>query len=147
MNRFGVVGAMALGLTMGWACSGVHTKMLTPDPPDASAQGPDGGAGDGPRLFELECGDFMELNGPGSSNGLNAVIANPPISPESPTHVTAWLCGNVDQDGAVVEPAASCRPATRIWLRPDGALEITCGSGLTSDLWDKAMNVRVLIGS
>jgi hypothetical protein len=120
MNRFGVVGAMALGVTLGWACSGVHTEMFDSGAPDASAQGPDGGGGvrPEPRVLEFEC----------DPDTFHTIIPEGSISIAEAMGASWWWCGRISSDPAYALPESTCRPTTPIGVS-NGVFDVRCNAG------------------
>lgn len=130
MNRFGAVGAMALGMTLGWACSGVSTKMLSGDPPDASAQ--DAGAGkSGIRVLEFEC--------PEPSSVIE--VTTDDLAPEEMMLARIWKCGAESSLEGEERPVTFCSRTSPNIIQ-DSTIRIGCGT-VSEDDWVKAISVRV----
>jgi hypothetical protein len=127
------MGAMAIGILFGWACSGVTMKSLSTDPPDASAQDPDGGGGSGIRVLEFDCPDPTSV----------IEVTTDDLAVEEMMLAHVWLCGLESSSPVEDFPITRCRQSVISSIR-DNRITAECGTGtIDGDEWTRALVVRV----
>lgn len=142
MRQWTTMGAMALGISMGWACDGVSTKVFDSGTPDASAQGDAGADGGGerpaPRVIEVECVLPAESGAPKAT-----------IGPDQATEAELmaagyWGCGLTSTVAADEYPDTRCGRLDSVTIDA-GTATIICGPNGDADGWRKSTRVVVVL--